>query len=56
MIEPKFIEMMNMELDGVLSERDRADLREYLSSSPDASEYFEGLRMQLDRSNPLRVW
>lgn len=44
MIEPKFIEMMNMELDGVLPERDRAELRNYLSSSPLASEYFEGLR------------
>ena len=47
MIDPKFIDMMNMELDGVLPERDRARLHEYLSSDPGASAYFEGLRSAL---------
>jgi len=47
MIEPKFVEMMNMELDGVLPEPDRVKLREYLSSDPQATDYFEGLRAAL---------
>lgn len=44
MIEPKFIELMNLELDGAISERDRAALHEILSGNPEAAEYYEGLR------------
>jgi hypothetical protein len=44
MIEPKFVEWMNMELDGVLPPRRSKELHEYLSSHPDAAKYFDGLR------------
>jgi hypothetical protein len=44
MIDPKFIEWMNMELDGVLPHRQGRELREYLDSHPEAQRCFEGLR------------
>lgn len=47
MIEPKFIEWMNMELDGVLPERDRVELRDYLSTNTEAADFYEGLRAAL---------
>ena len=47
MIEPKFIEMMNLELDGALGESDSASLHEHLSSHPEAARYFEDLRAAL---------
>lgn len=53
MIEPKFIELMNMELDGALPERDRTQLHEYLSSAPEATKYFEGLRAAVEAANSV---
>jgi len=53
MIEPKFLEMMNLELDGVLAERDRTQLHEYLSSDPEANKYFEGLRATVAAANSV---
>jgi hypothetical protein len=47
MIETKFIEMMNLELDGALGESDSASLHEHLSSHPEAARYFEDLRAAL---------
>ncbi len=47
MIEPKFIEMMNLELDGALGKSDHASLHEHLSSHPEAARYFEDLRAAL---------
>jgi hypothetical protein len=47
MIEPKFIELMNVEWDGLLAEKERAELQAYLSSHPEAMKYFEGLRTVL---------
>jgi hypothetical protein len=53
MIEPKFFEMMNMELDGVLPEKDRTRLHDYLSSVPEANIYFEGLRAAVEAANSV---
>jgi len=44
MIDPEFVERVNMELDGVLSRRESARLRERLASDPAAAEYFERIR------------
>ena len=35
-IEPKYLELMNAELDGEISEAERIDLAEYLAANPDA--------------------
>lgn len=43
MIEPKYIELMNLELDGRATETQRAELRRYLSSSTAAASHFENL-------------
>lgn len=43
MIDPKYIELMNLEVDGKASEGQRADLRRYLASNPAASSHFEDL-------------
>jgi hypothetical protein len=51
MIESKFIDWMNMELDGVLPERDREELRSYLSSHAEAATFYEGLRATVDAVN-----
>jgi hypothetical protein len=40
MIDAEFVELINMEIDGVLSSRDRAKLRSYLESNPEAAEYY----------------
>ena len=53
MIEAKFIEMMNLELDGVLPERDRDRLHEYLASDPEANGYFGGLRAAVEAANSV---
>lgn len=56
MIDEKYIGMMNLEIDGVLSPEDRRALERYLESHPDAREYFEGLRntaSMLDRTEEI---
>lgn len=48
MIDPHITELMNMELDGVLSPRERAELQRYLAAEPEAGVYFDGLRKTLN--------
>jgi hypothetical protein len=55
MIDPKYIELMNLELDGTATPAEREDLRRHLSSHPEASAHFEelgGLLRRLD-AEPL---
>ena len=44
MIETKYVEWMNMEIDGVLPPDETSTLHEYLSSSSEAAEYYESLK------------
>jgi hypothetical protein len=48
MVDPEFVERVNMELDGVLSRRESARLRERIASDPEAAEYVERLRAVLN--------
>ncbi len=43
MIDPTYIELMNLELDGKASEKQRARLRCHLAESAEAASYFEDL-------------
>ena len=43
MIDPKYTELMNLELDGAASETQRQELRHFLASNPDAAAHFEEL-------------
>jgi hypothetical protein len=55
MIEAKFVEIMNLELDGAATESQRTELRRYLETNPVARAHFEalgGLVRQLD-ARPL---
>lgn len=49
MIEPVYIELMNLELDGKASEAQRAELRRYLAAHPAASVHFDELGRLLHR-------
>lgn len=44
MIDEKYIELMNLEIDGVIPDKDRHELERYLDSHPDALEYYNALR------------
>jgi hypothetical protein len=44
MIDERYIELMNLEIDGVIAEEDRLELSSYLESHPDALEYYNALR------------
>jgi hypothetical protein len=44
MIDDKYIELMNLEIDGVISDEDRHELERYLESHPDALEHYTALR------------
>jgi hypothetical protein len=48
MIDERYIELMNGEIDGANSPEESAELKRYLESSLEAQSYFEGLR-QLDQ-------
>ncbi|UCF79434.1 MAG: hypothetical protein JSW03_04115 [Candidatus Eiseniibacteriota bacterium] len=43
MIDPKYIELMNKEIDGLCSDRESADLKGYLKEHPEAASYYKGL-------------
>jgi len=43
MIDSKYIELMNKEIDNVISNDEKIKLHDYLSSNEDAKEYFNGL-------------
>jgi hypothetical protein len=56
MIDKKYIEMMNLEIDGALSPEGHRELERYLESHQDAREYFDGLRStasMLDRTEEI---
>ena len=44
MIDDKYIELMNLEIDGVISDEDRHELERYIESHPDALEHYNTLR------------
>jgi hypothetical protein len=44
MIEKKFLDLMNTELDGVNSAKESADLKKYLASNSEAKNYYEDLK------------
>lgn len=44
MIDERYIELMNGEIDGANSPEESDELKRYLESSPEAQSYFEGLR------------
>ena len=44
MIDDKYIELMNLEIDGAISEKEREELERYLESDSEALEYFNGLK------------
>lgn len=43
MIEPTYIELMNLELDGTATESQRAQLRRYLDGNPEAAAHYDAL-------------
>ena len=44
MIDEKYIELMNLEIDGVIAKEERRELSSYLESHPDALEYYNALK------------
>lgn len=48
MIDRKFIELMNKEIDGVITEGDQKKLQSYLSAHPDAQKFYAELRQTSD--------
>jgi len=51
MIEPTYIELMNMELDGTATESQRSQLRRYLEGHPEAATYYDELARVVRRLN-----
>jgi hypothetical protein len=51
MIDDKYIELMNLEIDGALSDEDRHKLERYLESHADALEHYNALRNTTDILN-----
>jgi len=54
MIEPKHVEWMNMEIDGVLPPDQVSELHKYLTSDPEAAKYYDSLKSTLLAVNTTR--
>ncbi len=48
MIDDKYIKLINLEIDGAISDKDRNELKRYLESHPDALEDYNALRNTAD--------
>ncbi len=51
MIEPKHVEWMNMEIDGVLPPDQVSELHKYLTSDPEAAKYYDSLKLTVSAVN-----
>lgn len=53
MISEKYIELMNKEIDQVITPEERIELQNYLANNPAAKEYYDGLQLTGDFLNRL---